>query len=162
MPAPGESAAARDRFVAVRVGEALYGLGVDEVQEIIDARPLTRVFHAPPAMGGVASLRGDVLPVIDLGVLLGGESRRGRVQGRIVVVRERAGEKRRAGLLVDELGGLRELPEGGLVGLPATSSASLRDRVVGVIPDPPPCTVLRVSALFDASELAGLAHAGSG
>ena len=149
------------RYVAVRVGEALYGLDVEEVQEVVDPRPLTRVFHAPPAMGGVASLRGEVLPVIDLGVLLGREARASEKEGRIVVVRERAGERRLAGLWVDELRGLRELPESGLMALPSTVSGPCRELAVGVIPDPPPCTVLGVSAVLSAPELVGLAHAAS-
>jgi len=153
------AARARSRYVAVRVGEALYGLDVEEVQEVVDPRPLTRVFHAPPAMGGVASLRGEVLPVIDLGVLLGREPRASEREGRIVVVRERGGERRRAGLWVDELGGLRELGESGLAVLPSTVTASLGEVAVGVIPDPPPCTVLSVSALLGAPELARLARA---
>jgi purine-binding chemotaxis protein CheW len=153
------AAARRDRYVAIRVGDALYGLDVEEVEEVIDPRPLTRVFHAPPAMGGVASLRGEVLPVIDLGVLLGREARASEREGRIVVVRERAGERRRAGLWVDELGGLRELPESGLMALPSTVSGLVGEAAVGVIPDPPPCTVLSVGAILGAPELAGLAHA---
>jgi purine-binding chemotaxis protein CheW len=152
---------ARVRYVAVRVGDGLYGLDVEEVQEVVDPRPLSRVFHAPPAMGGVASLRGEVLAVIDLGVLLGREARASEKEGRIVVVRERAGERRLAGLWVDELRGLRELPESGLMALPSTVSGPCRELAVGVIPDPPPCTVLGVSAVLSAPELVGLAHAAS-
>ncbi len=149
---------AQSRCVAVRVGEALYGLDVDEVKEVVDPRPLTRVFHAPPAMAGVASLRGEVLPVIDLGVLLGRDPRASEREGRIVVVRERGGERRSAGLWVDELGGLRDVPESGLADLPPSITASLGEIALGMIPDPPPCTVLSVTAVLGAPELVPLAR----
>ena len=64
------------------------------------------MFHAPHALAGVTSLRGEVLPVLDLAELLGAPAA-ARAPGhdaRIVVVRERDGDRRRAGLLVDGLG----------------------------------------------------------
>ena len=64
----------RSRCIAVRVGTALYGLPVEHVQEVIGMRPITRVFHAPAALAGVTNLRGEVLPVIELGLLLGGDA----------------------------------------------------------------------------------------
>ncbi len=93
-----------------------------------------------------------------LGVLLGGDG--GAVATpdvRIVVVREKSGARRRAGLRVDGLGGLRDLPEGGLSPTPATARERVRELALGVISTAPPCTVLAVSALFDAPELAALA-----
>ena len=52
----------RARCIAVRVGVGLYGLPVEQVQEVIAMRPVTRVFHAPAALAGVTNLRGEVLP----------------------------------------------------------------------------------------------------
>ena len=147
--------AARARCIAVRVGGALYGLPVEHVQEVIGLRPFTRVFHSPPALAGVTNLRGDVLPVLDLGVLLGGEPTGQTSLSRIVVVREEAGQKRRAGLWVDELSGLRDLPPA-LAPAPATTAERVREVVRGIITDPPPCAVLHVPAIFDSPLLAAL------
>ena len=47
------------------VAGAPYGLALEDVQEVIGMRTLTRVFHAPAAVAGVTSLRGEVLPVLD-------------------------------------------------------------------------------------------------
>ncbi len=154
--------AVRARCIAVTVAGTLYGLRVEEVQEVIGMRPLTHVFHAPLALAGVTSLRGEVLPVLDLAALLGAPAA-ARTQGheaRIVVVRESAGERRRAGLLVDGLGGLRELPEV-LASVPATAGEAAQRLVIGVIPTPPPCSVVSVQSVLDAPELAPLAGAES-
>lgn len=147
------------RCIAVGVGGALYGLPMKDVQEVIGMRALTRVFHAPGVLAGVTSLRGEVLPVIDLALLLDpathGTAGGGR-EARIVVVREAGGQRRRAGLRVDELRGLRELPAEGLSPPPTTTSERVRAYVAGVIPSAPPCAVLGVTAVLDAPELAAL------
>jgi purine-binding chemotaxis protein CheW len=165
MTSPAESEAhrtsARARCIAVRVGEALYGLPVEFVQEVIGTRPVTRVFHAPEPLAGVTNLRGEVLPVLELGLLLGAEAVAPSGDARIVVVRENGGLKRRAGLHVDELRGLRDLPDE-LAPAPPTLSERARDAVVGVISDPPPCAVLSVPALFDSPLLAALSGAQRG
>ena len=149
--------ALRARCIAVQVGGALYGLPVDDVQEVMTPRALTRVFHAPAALAGVTSLRGEVLPVLDLGLLLGVSESTSAADPCIVVVRESAGPRRRAGLLVDALAGLRELPEGGLASAPLTLGELARSLVAGVIADPPPCSVLSVSGILDSPVLAALA-----
>jgi purine-binding chemotaxis protein CheW len=157
-----DSARVAHRCIAVSVAGSLYGLPMQDVQEVIGMRPLTRVFHAPSVLAGVTSLRGEVLPVIDLGLLLGASD--GSVSGgrdaRIVVVREALGAKRRAGLQVDELRGLRELPEAGLAPPPPTASERVREVLAGIIPSAPPCSVLDITAIFNAPELGALSGRG--
>ncbi|MFO0569297.1 MAG: chemotaxis protein CheW [Polyangiaceae bacterium] len=149
----------RSRCIAVRVGTALYGLPVEHVQEVIGMRPITRVFHAPAALAGVTNLRGEVLPVIELGLLLGGDAELPTSQARIVVVRESSGQKRRAGLRVDELSGLRDLPKE-LAPAPSTAGERARAAIRGVIPEAPPCAVLEVPSLLDSPLLAALSGRG--
>ncbi len=153
----------RGRCMCVSVSTASYGLPLENVQEVIGPKPLTRVFHAPSALAGIINLRGEVLPVLDLGRLLGVESERnGQGEARIVVVREPAGAKRRAGLSVDALLGLLDVPADGLTAAPSSLHASLRSLVLGVIPTTPPCAVLDITSLLAAPELASLAGAAAG
>lgn len=139
-----------NRCIALRVGSVSYALSLAEVQEILPVRPLTRVFHAPPAIAGVTSLRGEVLPVLDLGVLVGQEPVLSRLPSCIAVIAEPGG--RRAGLLVEALLGLRDIGE--LQPLPAGGSERLRGLSHGVLPEAPPCTLLSAAALLVAPELA--------
>ncbi len=144
--------------MCVSVGSASYGLPLENVQEVIGVRAVTRVFHAPSALAGIINLRGEVLPILDLPVLLGTDSEPNRhADARIVVVREPAGSKRRAGLRVDALLGLLDVPLTGLTATPSSLSPKLRDFVVGVIPTSPPCAVLDVSSLLSAPDLSSLA-----
>lgn len=143
---PGRELMLDTRCISVQVGAGLYALRLQDVQEVMALKPMTRVFHAPPSIAGVTNLRGEVLPVLDLGVLLGGEAAGRGLEGRVLVVRD--GEKRRAGLLVDALFGLREIPKAGLAPLPATLSEEIQAFAEGLIGDKPSCLVLRVQSLL--------------
>jgi len=143
--------------MCVEVAGASYGLPLENVQEVIGMRPITRVFHAPPVLAGIINLRGEVLPVLDLAQLLRGEAvPSSHTDNRIVVVREISGGKRRAGLCVDALVGLVDIPEEGLGAAPASLTPGMRALSRGVIPSQPPCVVLDVASLLAAPELAEL------
>ncbi len=151
-------ATSRGRCMCVSVSAASYGLPLENVQEVIGLRPITRVFHAPDALAGIINLRGEVLPVLDLARLLGAAaSQRSSADARIVVVREPSGAKRRAGLRVDSLVGLLDVPAHGLAVPPGSLHSALRALVVGVIPATPPCAVLDITSLLAAPELSALA-----
>jgi purine-binding chemotaxis protein CheW len=158
QPKPREREAL-ERCISVSAAGSLYGLPVSAVQEVIGMRPLTRVFHAPPALAGVTSLRGEVLVVLDLAILLGSHepTLTTGFEARIVVVREPGGARRRAGVAVDALGGLRELPPEGLAAAPSTSGETARALITGVISSPPPCSVLSVEAILESPMIAPLA-----
>jgi purine-binding chemotaxis protein CheW len=82
----------------VRVGDERYALPTHEVIEVGRVGELTPVPGSPRAVMGVQSLRGLVLPVIDLGAVLGMSPSDER--GGLVVVEDSRGP---AGLAVDAL-----------------------------------------------------------
>ena len=65
------AAATSTRFLTFEVNGQLYALPADEVQEVIRLPSMARVPQAPPALLGVANLRGSVLPVASLAIMLG-------------------------------------------------------------------------------------------
>ena len=149
--------------ICVEVAGSAYGIPVAEVQEVIGYRQPTRVFHAPSALAGITSLRGEVLPIIDLASLLEPEAAERALPAdpRVVVVREQAGLKRRAGLKVDALLGLREAAPAARTEVPSAVAARLGELVVGVVSEPAPAfALLSVAGIFDAPalrELSGVA-----
>jgi chemotaxis signal transduction protein len=91
--------------VSLRIGVELYAVGVEHVLEVAELGAVTPVPGAPPAVLGVWNLRGQILPVLDLGSLLGLAP---STERRRLVVAEAAG--RRAGLAVDEVSDVGTLP----------------------------------------------------
>ena len=90
----------------MRVGGEAYALPVENVREVAELGEVTPVPGAGRSVLGVRNLRGEVLPVFDLGTVFGAESRGGRER---LVVAERAG--RRVGLAIDAVTDVGPLPE---------------------------------------------------
>lgn len=55
-------------YLAFRVGDETYGLGILRVQEVVGLTGITRVPQMTEAVRGVINLRGRVIPVFDLRV----------------------------------------------------------------------------------------------
>jgi purine-binding chemotaxis protein CheW len=94
-----------DLHVRVRVADEDYALAVGDVLEVAEVGDLTPVPGAAAAVVGVRNLRGQVVPVVDLATVLGLPPASSPQR---IVITEQAG--RRAGLAVDEVAGVEELP----------------------------------------------------
>jgi chemotaxis signal transduction protein len=57
--------------IVFAIGAVRYALELRWVREVVSLGFVTNVPSAPPALGGVCNLHGTILPVIDLGALLG-------------------------------------------------------------------------------------------
>ena len=91
--------------------------------------PITRVFLVPPCLAGVFSLRGEIVPVIDLGILLGLPPTAAGDDSKIVVVDHAAGV---VGIVVDRLRDLRTV-DGPLDPPPANLAADVATLMLGVV-----------------------------
>ena len=106
-----------------------YGVDIDSVESIVNLLPITAVPDAPDFVEGVANLRGEVLPVIDLrkrlGLPLMEETRDTRI-----VVAEVEGSK--VGMKVDQVSEVLRVTEDA-VEPPSPMVASVdSDSIVGI------------------------------
>src|ERR1051325_5945890 len=92
------------RLVCFELRAQELALPIADVRETLPVLPITRVFLTPPCLAGVFSLRGDIVPVIDLGVLLGLPATGVGNDSKLVVVDRAVGV---AGIVVDRLRDLR-------------------------------------------------------
>jgi chemotaxis signal transduction protein len=129
-------------YVRLRVAAEEYAIQVQNVLEVAGMGAVTALPGAPAEVLGVRGLRGQILPVINLGLLLGNP---GAALPAHLVVAEAGG--RRAGFAVDEVSDVASLPEP----TEETDSSLLRgglldgDALIGVIDVP---------AVFDALQQA--------
>jgi purine-binding chemotaxis protein CheW len=121
-----------DQIVVFSLGEEEYGLPITQVQEIIRyAEPRAVASHIA-WMRGVISLRGRIIPVVDLASRLDLPGRRG-APGKIIIV-ETDGSN--AGIVVDEVAEVLTLQAGQTESLPVggndvlQSIAKVDDRLV--------------------------------
>jgi purine-binding chemotaxis protein CheW len=120
------------RLVCFELRDQELAFPIADVRETLTLRPITRVFLTPPALAGIFSLRGDIVPVIDLAILLGLPATVLGDDSRIVVV-HRAGKV--AGIVVDRLRELRTL-EAALEPAPSSLGAEVAGLLNGVAATP--------------------------
>ncbi len=116
------------RLVCFELRGQELALPIADVRETLPVQPVTRVFLTPPCLAGVFSLRGEIVPAIDLGVLLGLARTVVGDNSRIVVIEHAAGT---AGIVVDRLRDLRTL-ETALEPPPASLPPAIAALLVGV------------------------------
>ncbi len=95
-----ESGVAENKVVIFSVGREEYAVSIQSVKEVVPWSQPTPVPDAPPMVEGVVDLRGDFIPVVDLGRRFGMGRSREAAQARIMVI-EIGG--RQAGFVVDDV-----------------------------------------------------------
>lgn len=128
-----------------------FGVPIGAVKETIPERPLTRLFLVPPFVAGLINLRGEVVAVLDLATLLqleraNDDGGRRRAARNIVILRasllagvrdpRHAANRPAAGLFVDGLDGVRDVPDAELRPPPATLAADPAGYLAGVAAAP--------------------------
>lgn len=105
-----------------------FGVEVQQVQEVLRYREMTRAPLAPPVVRGLINLRGQIVPALDLRRRL---ELAERPAGRLplnVVVRTEGGA---VSLLVDEIGDVLEAPEEAIERPPETLRGPARALIRG-------------------------------
>jgi len=59
-----------NRYLSVHLNQGAYGIAVNYVKEIIAYTHLTRLPMTPDYIQGILNLRGNIIPIIDLGLRL--------------------------------------------------------------------------------------------
>jgi len=96
------------RGVGYRIGSKRLASGFDEVVEIMPMPQVTPVPGAQPWMLGVANVRGNLLPIVDLKQFLEGERTVLHEDQRVLIVRQPGGD---VAVTIDELFGQRTFNE---------------------------------------------------
>jgi len=99
----GEIHAQEIEMLSFRLSGEEYVLPIDDVREVLKSRELTVVPNSPSHVLGVTSIRGTVLPVIDLGKRLGLPPVARDEKARIIIV---SPDDEDAGIVVDRVTGV--------------------------------------------------------
>lgn len=106
-PPDAHSEAVPCEVLLVRLERELYALPSASVREVVRLRPITPVPGAPPALPGIISQRGAILPVVELRSLLGLPEAELSRAARLVVVHHNDVDM---ALIVEEVLDLADLP----------------------------------------------------
>ena len=117
------------QLVSFSLGEAEFGIAIQDVQEIVRLTKITAVPRAPSSVEGVVNLRGEVLPVVDLRKRVGLPTKAVGDSTRVVVV-DLKGAK--AGLIVDAVREVTRVAGRDLAPAPDLVAGSEKDVIEGV------------------------------
>jgi len=96
------------QLVSFKLGDEEYGVDILAVQEIIKNQQITKIPNSPDFVEGVISLRGRVIPVIDLRTILGMPKAVNKVNSNIIIVEI---EGRTVGFIVDSVSEVLRVPK---------------------------------------------------
>ncbi|MDD2736457.1 MAG: chemotaxis protein CheW [Desulfuromonadaceae bacterium] len=87
-------------YLCFRVSDEIYGINIMDIKEIIKQREVTEVPRAPAFVLGILSLRGTIIPIIDMRIRLDLARSEQTGKERVIVVKNKNSF---SGLLVDEV-----------------------------------------------------------
>jgi purine-binding chemotaxis protein CheW len=116
------------QYATFEVDNQLFGLDVADVQEVLSHGGYTPVPLAPPAIGGLFNLRGQVIAAVDLRVQLGLAARDTSRPAMNVIVRT---EEESVSLLVDRIGEVIEVSDSIFEPPPDTLTGPARHLISG-------------------------------
>jgi purine-binding chemotaxis protein CheW len=97
-----EAAEPSTQYCTFRFENELYGIEIDQIQEIINLQKVFPVPRAPNSIMGVINLRGNIVPVIDIKPILKLPLWKQDINSRIVLIN--ADSNMIIGIVVDEIG----------------------------------------------------------
>jgi purine-binding chemotaxis protein CheW len=122
-------AAGEDSYILFAVAGAMYALRSDDIQQLEMPGTITPVPNAPQCVDGVVSVRGQVLPVMNLRARFGFPRAAPDLRTRLIVVR--AGG-RTIGLVVDSAREFAKIPADAIQPPPETLGATSGSYLAGV------------------------------
>jgi len=118
-----------EEYLCFRVAHEEYAISIMAIKEIIKPRDVTEVPRMPPFISGVISLRGVIIPVMDMRLRLSLPVSVKAGKERIIVVRRDSGF---CGVLVDEVIQVARIKKSDLEEPPAVLDGIDRDFVTGL------------------------------
>src|SRR5450432_1635011 len=103
------------QYATFYVGDLLFGIDVMQVQEVLRYQSMTKVLLAPPVIGGLINLRGQIVTAVDLRKRMNLPPLEGDQLPLNVVVRS---EEAIVSFLVDQIGDVLEVQSSAYEGPP--------------------------------------------
>jgi purine-binding chemotaxis protein CheW len=103
----------QSQYLTFRLAGEEYAVGILQVREIITYGTITKLPHTPASIRGVINLRGNVVPVVDLGVKFGLTTSPVTDRTCIVIVEVNFNDSRTVmGVIADSVSQVISMPDG--------------------------------------------------
>jgi len=116
------------QFVGFQLADQEYLFRIEQIQEVVILKQVTKTPQVPKYVEGVANLRGSIIPIINLRNLFGLEPKPADAETRTIVVNVGA---RNMGCTVDMVSQVMRIPDESIRPAPETITASGAHYVAG-------------------------------
>jgi purine-binding chemotaxis protein CheW len=116
-------------YLTFRLDQEEYGIDILKVQEIRGYEPPTRIANAPSFIKGVVNLRGTIVPIVDMRLKFNCAKVDYDAFTVVIILNLK---NRIAGIVVDSVSDVMELPADSLKAAPDVDSAIDSDAVLGL------------------------------
>jgi purine-binding chemotaxis protein CheW len=116
-------------YLCFRVSDEIYGINIMDIKEITKPREVTEIPRAPEFVSGIISLRGTIIPIIDMRTRLGLLRENITGKERVVVIKN---NQSFSGLLVDEVIQVVRIGKESMEPAPSVLEGIDRDFVSGI------------------------------
>lgn len=123
----------QQQYLTFTLGDEMFAIGILTIREIIEYGNLTEVPMTPPFIRGVINLRGAVVPVIDLAIRFGRQSRETTRRTCIVIIEVETDKGRQEmGIVVDAVSEVLEIPPSEIEPAPEFGTKIRNDFIAGM------------------------------
>lgn len=119
----------KDRYLTFKLGNEDYGIEIKHVIEIVGIQRITEVPDMPSFVKGVINLRGQVIPVMDVRIRFGMESREYDDRTCVIVVRVK---EVTVGFIVDTVSEVRDIAPENVAPPPKMTDSTERKSILGL------------------------------
>lgn len=128
-PAPGAGRKLGGKYVTFFLGREEYGIPILGVREIIGMVPITPVPQMPVYIRGVINLRGGIIPILDLRLKFGMDTREQTRESCIIVVRAHGVD---TGVVVDKMSEVSHVEDGEIQEAPSVGTTVDTSFILGI------------------------------
>ena len=129
MEVAKQASAKGGKFLTFFLAGEEYGIEILKVHEIIGIMPITTVPRTPKFIRGVINLRGKVIPIVDLRLKFGMESKEQTEETCIIVVQSTNGQ---IGTIVDKVSEVLDIANADIDEAPAFGAEVNTDYILGI------------------------------
>jgi len=125
--------AEKQQYLTFCIGNEKFGMPLGQTREVIEYGGVTKVPLMPSFLTGVINLRGEVVPVIDLGVRLGKNAIEIRRRTCVIIVEmQHEGQEFTLGLLADSVYEVMELDADNVEAAPSFGANLRAEFILGI------------------------------
>lgn len=121
----------QSQCVTFKLARNLIGVNILDIREIVPCKRVTGIAKAPEFVQGLMNLRGQILTVLDIGVLLGLEKREVRKESYVIVFKHRP-----VGFIVDKIGDVVAIDQDLVGPIPANIEPGIQEYMESILTMP--------------------------